>query len=582
MESAKLCYRLISAVILAGFRWVMKRLAFIKNKPAFNLLAWLLSFTAAAFPQANGTPAARKEFDSGETSRKAADFAAAAGTYRKAIELDPNFAKAHEQYILTTEWAATRALEHPDKSEKAKAGDNDKAKAEHSKRIAAAMAKARVELTEQYGQWAKEHPEKAVYEWALGYINMENDPHATEAYYLAALKIDPRFGRAHSDLAILEQDRGDLAGALEDMRKAIEADPSDPECLFSYAYTMMESNSAESQRLFLDLWRKFPADESAARALYWLAVEAPSASDKIRYLDLLRTNFPPEKFDWSSDGQELLLELYDESAPEKALRLADEMSKAMPKDEDWKTHSSYEHGMIKAEQMLAEKKAADAVEVLSKLSLPWNAEHQRLDALRARAADANGETGKAYADLLKIFAQSPTDALGTLAASYGQKLGKDAKQLDADVLKVREANAKPAPPFSLPGYDSNSISLADFKGRVTLLNFWFPECGPCHEEFPYIQKVLDKYKDQGFAIVAVNVQPDQDTLVMPLLKGYKLGFIPAKADDKIEIAYGVHGAPTSFLIGPDGRIWYRMGPVFDAAKQHTLELQIGLVREICG
>jgi thiol-disulfide isomerase/thioredoxin len=157
----------------------------------------------------------------------------------------------------------------------------------------------------------------------------------------------------------------------------------------------------------------------------------------------------------------------------------------------------------------------------------------------------------------------------------GQKLGRDAKLRDEDVLKVREANSKPAPAFSLSGYGNGGpISSADFKGRVFLLNFWFPECGPCHGEFPYVQHALDKYKDQGFAIVAVNVQQAQDDLVLPLLKGLKLGFLPVKTDDKIEVAYGVHGAPTSFLIGPDGRIWFKTGPVFDAAKQRTLELQI--------
>jgi thiol-disulfide isomerase/thioredoxin len=107
-----------------------------------------------------------------------------------------------------------------------------------------------------------------------------------------------------------------------------------------------------------------------------------------------------------------------------------------------------------------------------------------------------------------------------------------------------------------------------------LLNFWFPECGPCHGEFTSLQKMLDKYKDQGFMILAVNVQPAQDDLVLPLLKGFKLGFFPLKTDNKIEVAFGVHGEPTSFLIGPDGRIWFRLGPVFDAAKQRTLELQI--------
>jgi len=219
---------------------VMRRLTIIKIKPA--LLAWLLSFTATTFPQANGTPAARKEFDSGETARKAGDFAAAAAAtaYRKAIELDPDFTKAHEQYIFTLELNTTRALGQ-EESQKAKTGDEN-AEAGQSKRIAEAATKVRESLSERYEQWAKEYPDKPVYEWALGYINMENDPQAAEAYFEAALKINTRFARAHSDLAIIERDRGGLEVALQDARQATENDPSDPEYLFNYAYLMKDSN----------------------------------------------------------------------------------------------------------------------------------------------------------------------------------------------------------------------------------------------------------------------------------------------------------------------------------------------------
>jgi thiol-disulfide isomerase/thioredoxin len=231
--------------------------------------------------------------------------------------------------------------------------------------------------------------------------------------------------------------------------------------------------------------------------------------------------------------------------------------------------------MINAEQLLTQKKAAAAVEVLSKISLPWSADRQRLDTLRACAADANGETGRAYNDLLIIFAKKPTDELRSAVAEYGHKLGKDAKQVDADVLKAREADAKPAPPFSLSGYGGGGpISLTDFGGRVILLNFWFPECGPCHAEFSNLQSMLDRFKDQGFTIIAANAMAAQDDLVLPLLKGLKLGFIPLKASDEIEAAYGVRGYPTNFLIGPDGRIWFRTGPIDDAEKKRTLELQI--------
>jgi thiol-disulfide isomerase/thioredoxin len=308
---------------------------------------------------------------------------------------------------------------------------------------------------------------------------------------------------------------------------------------------------------------------------YFLAQQASVPSKKIHYLETLREEFPPEKFNWSSIGLTELFNAYDQSNPQNALLLANEVSKAIPNDDDWKTCSTYEQSMNKAEQLLAKKKAAAAVEVLATVSLPWFADRIRLDMLRAEAADANGETARAYGDLLKNLAQKPTDELRIAVAKYGRKLGKSTKQVDADVLKSREADAKPAPPFSLSGYSNGDpISLTDFGGHVILLSLWFPECGPCHAEFSNLRSIQDRFQGQGFRIVAANVMAAQDDLVLPLLKGLKLGFIPLKASDQIAAAYGVRGYPTNFLIGPDGRIWFRTGPVDDAGKMRTLELQI--------
>jgi len=284
-----------------------------------------------------------------------------------------------------------KALKHPE-SKETKEKDDDKAKAEQDKLIFAAMVRVRKELTEQYRQQGNAQPDKAVYQWAMGFINVENDPQAAEAYYRAALKIDSRFAPAHGQIAILERDRGAVGDALEDMRQAVEDDPRNAEYLFSYAYSLKESDPAESQRHLAEVVQKFPHSEDAAEALYYLANQAGSTRDRIRYLETLRRNFPPNKFEWASSGMEELFEVYDGSAPEKALALARKMTKSMPKDDDWRNYFSYEQGMMKAEQLLAEKRPAPAEEVLSKVSLPWYVDQQRLERLRATAADTNGET----------------------------------------------------------------------------------------------------------------------------------------------------------------------------------------------
>ena len=185
--------------------------------------------------------------------------------------------------------------------------------------------------------------------------------------------------------------------------------------------------------------------------------------------------------------------------------------------------------MIDADNLLADGKPACVRATLEKASLPRYLDHHQVDLMRARAEDAAGNTQVAYTALLKVFAATPSDELRRTLAGYGEKLGKDSKQVESEVTAQIGANSRPAPPFSLINYSTKKpMSVADFKGRVFLLNFWYPQCGPCRGEFPYIQAVLDKYKSQGFEIAAVNVHPPEDDFVLPLLKGFRLGFHPTE------------------------------------------------------
>ena len=106
-----------------------------------------------------------------------------------------------------------------------------------------------------------------------------------------------------------------------------------------------------------------------------------------------------------------------------------------------------------------------------------------------------------------------------------------------------------------------------------LVNFWYPKCGPCRGEFPYLQQSLEKYKSQGFEILAINGHPPEDSWVMPLIQGWHLGFIPLKGTDDVVSAYKVRGFPQNFLYGPDGKIYPIPGQVRPATLRE-FQLQV--------
>lgn len=110
----------------------------------------------------------------------------------------------------------------------------------------------------------------------------------------------------------------------------------------------------------------------------------------------------------------------------------------------------------------------------------------------------------------------------------------------------------PAPSFSLPGLDGKNVSLADFKGKVVLLNIWATWCAPCVAEMPSMEKLYQELKGEDFELLAVSVDESGAEAVKPFMDKHKLGF-PVLLDTMGEIKnrYQATGIPESFIIDKD-------------------------------
>lgn len=116
---------------------------------------------------------------------------------------------------------------------------------------------------------------------------------------------------------------------------------------------------------------------------------------------------------------------------------------------------------------------------------------------------------------------------------------------------------KTAPDFKLKSVSGDgSVSLAGFKGKPVIVNFWGTWCVPCQLEMPWFQEFYGKYKDQGLQIVGISDDPQQPKEdVLKTAKKLGVTYTLAYPDEQhsTEKAYGgVDVYPETFYINKDG------------------------------
>jgi thiol-disulfide isomerase/thioredoxin len=112
------------------------------------------------------------------------------------------------------------------------------------------------------------------------------------------------------------------------------------------------------------------------------------------------------------------------------------------------------------------------------------------------------------------------------------------------------------PQLSLLDLAGQPVNLADFKGKVVLVNFWATWCAPCIEEMPSMQRLQEKLALAGFEVLAVNYLEGQ-TRINAFLKKRPLKLtILRDHDGSVRVGWDVRVFPTSFVIDADQRIRY--------------------------
>ncbi|HEX6458547.1 MAG TPA: TlpA disulfide reductase family protein [Thermoleophilaceae bacterium] len=131
---------------------------------------------------------------------------------------------------------------------------------------------------------------------------------------------------------------------------------------------------------------------------------------------------------------------------------------------------------------------------------------------------------------------------------------------------------KVAPTPSLPTLDGpGKSSLAAYRGKVVVLNYWASWCDPCRQEAPLLERWQQRIKSQGGTVLGVDVL-DVASDARAFVNKYKLTYpILRDGSGASQTAYGILAYPESFVIGRDGRIAAaRRGVVDDAFMRKSV------------
>ena len=211
--------------------------------------------------------------------------------------------------------------------------------------------------------------------------------------------------------------------------------------------------------------------------------------------------------------------------------------------------------------------------------------HPRLDSIAESIDQTFRELQQANRVYVKQLIDDNPGSLVTLSAVQGLNPDEDldvfqqvsdnlaAKYPDSEYLKqfklqLTDIKAKqqaanrtnigsPAPEIAVSTPDGGAIKLSDFRGKVTMIDFWASWCKPCRMENPNVVKVYNRFKDKGFEIFGVSLDQTQEKWIQAIaqdgltwkhgseLKFWQSSFVPA---------YNLDGIPMTYLLDENGII----------------------------
>lgn len=135
--------------------------------------------------------------------------------------------------------------------------------------------------------------------------------------------------------------------------------------------------------------------------------------------------------------------------------------------------------------------------------------------------------------------------------------------LAAQAGEIKPWRGGKTPALALPDLEGKPHTLAEFKGKVVVVNFWATWCEPCKAEMPSMQKMAEKYGPDKLVVIGVNYQEGAPR-IQRFLEATPIRFtVLMDRDGTVTKNWITRIFPTSLIIGPDGRVRHTVVGEYD-------------------